>query len=521
MAVRKKVRRTAPVIDRGQILTGNQLAKFTALTALFAILADAAVSHGLTWENDPYWTYWITKTFLIATVFGVGTALIGIGRLRGAIIAAVHTLILTIYYWTFSPIGLPSSPTWLDLEHTWLTGLPIHFGVIYLGYLTALWLWRNRSAEFLEPRTLAIQALMAGVLITLVSGLLTSLITSEYPGGTWYLVRLLITVAFLVLWWGTAGRRLSSAVIGGITLAFIWATYSHFLGPIGLPDTPLRIFNEAPPPAVVQWQDYNQIWLISLPIYIAVMTAIMALFSISERARITRYLLVSLISVAAVAAAVELIVPDKDLAKTATLKAEGSVLVESGQFYSNQFVDAQGTISLIAEDKGGDRVTSLPPHDRLEINANIKVDSHTVEIDVKHPMVEDPYGRHTTWWGVGYDVGHHGKSGIGTSKLPPIKSSIAVFGLGDVSVDGQVVASGVPVHVMTAEKGFPQNMHLEMDVGDEHMKKLSGIPTDHLRVLWKDYEASIPKPDSGKYLLGNLSLLGLLAGGLAINRKER
>lgn len=37
--------------------------KFTAAVALLAILSDAAVGHALLWENDPYWTYWITKTF--------------------------------------------------------------------------------------------------------------------------------------------------------------------------------------------------------------------------------------------------------------------------------------------------------------------------------------------------------------------------------------------------------------------------------------------------------------------------
>jgi hypothetical protein len=81
-------------------------------------LRDAAVEHGLTWENDPYWTYWITKTFLIATVFGLGTAWFGISEGRGAVITVVHTVILTVYYWSLSPIGLPSSPDWLDVEHT-------------------------------------------------------------------------------------------------------------------------------------------------------------------------------------------------------------------------------------------------------------------------------------------------------------------------------------------------------------------------------------------------------------------
>lgn len=75
----------------------------------------------LLWENDPYWTYWITKTFLIATVFGLGTAWLGMGIGRGAAITAVHTVVLTAYYWSLSPIGLPSHPEWLDLEHTWVT----------------------------------------------------------------------------------------------------------------------------------------------------------------------------------------------------------------------------------------------------------------------------------------------------------------------------------------------------------------------------------------------------------------
>src|SRR5437764_11355059 len=107
-------------------------AKFTAAVALLAILADATVGHALAWENDPYWTYWITKTFLIATIFGFGTAWFGIGVKQGASITVVHTVVLTVYYWSLSPIGLPGHPEWLDLEHTWVPGVPIHFGVIFL-----------------------------------------------------------------------------------------------------------------------------------------------------------------------------------------------------------------------------------------------------------------------------------------------------------------------------------------------------------------------------------------------------
>ncbi|MGH2686458.1 MAG: hypothetical protein ACRDJP_13420, partial [Actinomycetota bacterium] len=258
---------------RNTRLTPAEVARFTAITALLAIFADAAVGHGLTWENDPYWTYWITKTFLIATVFGLGTAWFGIGVLRGAVITAVHTVVLTVYYWTFSPIGLPSSPEWLDLEHTWATGLPIHFGVIYLGYLLALWLWRRRAVRANDEESIArgTSALLTALGIVVLSGGLASLFLGDFPGFTWFLVRLLLTVPFLLWWWAWAGRDRISAVVGGIVLAFVWATYSHFLGPIGLPDTPLRIFDASPPPATVEWPDYRQLWLISFPVYLVTM----------------------------------------------------------------------------------------------------------------------------------------------------------------------------------------------------------------------------------------------------------
>lgn len=100
----------AAVHHSTRMTSTRDLAKFTAAVALFAILADAAIGHALLWENDPYWTYWITKTFLIATVFALGTAWFGTGAGRGAVITAVHTIVLTVYYWSLSPIGLPSHP---------------------------------------------------------------------------------------------------------------------------------------------------------------------------------------------------------------------------------------------------------------------------------------------------------------------------------------------------------------------------------------------------------------------------
>jgi hypothetical protein len=101
---------------RGQTsgsLSLRDVCKFTAMAALLAIFVDAVIGHAILWGNDPYWTYWITDTLLMATVFGLGTTWLGVGLFKSAVITAINMMLLTIYYWSFSPIGLVSRP---DLE---------------------------------------------------------------------------------------------------------------------------------------------------------------------------------------------------------------------------------------------------------------------------------------------------------------------------------------------------------------------------------------------------------------------
>jgi hypothetical protein len=133
------------------------------------------------------------------------------------------------------------------------------------------------------------------------------------------------------------------------------------------------------------------------------------------------------------------------------------------------------------------------------------------------PMIDDPLGQFTTWWGVSFNAHHHGRSGIGTNKLPNIKSQLAAFGMGDVKMDGQLVAAGVSVHVMTASKGLPQNQHLELDVGDSRMTPLPFIPSGHLRVLWNNYSGKIPNISSARYIGGDIVLAVALVGALWLN----
>jgi hypothetical protein len=503
-------------------MTARQTARFTAVVAVLAIFFDAAVGHGLMWENDPYWTYWITKTFLIATVFGLGTAWFGLGAGRGAIITAVHTIILTVYYWTFSPVGLPSSPEWLDLEHTWITGLPIHFGVIYLGYLTALWLWRRRTRQAEEAAAeVGTAAVIAGVVITIVAGGLSTLALGDFPGFTWFLVRILLTVPYLLWWWAWAGRDQVSAVAGGVVLALVWATYAHFLGPVGLPDTPLRLLNAPPPPATVEWLDYGQLWLVSFPIYAASMVVVLLTDAMRSQRQAIGGPVVAAVILGAVLPLMGARASEQNLSQDGTrasIEASGPVRVETGPFYGNAFQPATGRISVEAEDMGG-RVTPLPPHDRLTVSSIVAFGGVSYEVAVEEPLVSHPMGEHTTWWGVGLDVSHHGLSGIGTGRLPGIESSVAAFGMGEISIDGRTVATGVPVHVMTADAGLPAGASLELDVGTEEIA-VAGLPAGHLRVLWSDHSEVVEDPANARYAIGGVVLVALLAAALLLGRRE-
>ena len=508
----------------GRALSTREVAKFSAAVSLLAILSDAAVGHGLLWENDPYWTYWITKTFLIATVFALGTAWLGTGIGRGAVITLVHTIVLTVYYWTLSPIGLPSHPNWLDLEHTWITGVPVHFAVIYLGYVVTLWIWRRRPRDDGAPGREALAALIAGAAIVLVAGLAAAAAVGDFPGITWFVVRLLITVPFLLLWWTLAGRDWPAAVGGAITLALIWGAYGHYLSPSGLPDFPLRITSDEPPPADVEWLDYRELWLISVPIYLLVSGIVLAaVVPVLTRARLAAAPTAAMVGL--VAAPLLIGIPFVDAGgDDARVEATGRAQLERGEWYSNDFSRADAAITVVAEDRGG-RVSPLPPHDEVRLEARVThPDGETYEIVANKPLVDDPLGRHGTWWGVGLDEWHHGESGIGSDRLPAIHSAVALFAVGEVRRDGELIAAGVPVHVMTADEGLPGR--LELNVGDE-ATPVQGLPDDRLRVVWDDFTGGGQKdPTWARYSVGTtvlaiLLVLAFLANARAVATVER
>jgi hypothetical protein len=524
-----------PSNTNAEPLSISDLFKFTALASLSAIFADAAIAHAMLWGNDPYWSYWVTDTLLMATVFGLGTAWLGIGPGRGAIITAVHVTILTAYYWSLSPIALPSQPEWLDLERTWLTGLPVHFGVYYLGYLVALSLWKRRSAAATRGSArmaapLARTAGIAGVTaagVVIVAGFLQTLLTSEFPGATWFIVRIAVAFPFTLAWWAMAGDGRSSAVCGGILLGFLLITYGHYLAPVGLPNPSLRLLAENPPPAAVHWLSYRQEFLVLLPV-----TQLVALAGYLIASRWTAFpgryrslwrrgdrgwVIAALVVLIAAGAATSVYTDPE--ANRATIVSTGSGNLEQGARYGGELVATAATLSMTVEDRNTHR-TSLPPRDRVNIKASIPSTDPagtTYVVEATTPMVTDPQGRFTTWSGVGFNVWHHGRSGIGTAKLPPMKSEVAVFALGNISVDGRIIAAGVPVHAMTSSR---EGARLELDIGDPDFS-LPGIPGGHLRAVWAEYDGGHARyRDYARYGLGSAVLVILLAFAIVIVRRQ-
>lgn len=514
----------------------SEVAKFTALAAILAIFADAAIAHPILWGNDPYWSYWITDTLLMATVYGLGTAVLGVGMVQGTIITAFHITILTTYYWILSPIGLPSSPEWLDFEHTWLTGLPVHFGVYFLGYLVALWLWNKRLTVRATPtdespdalrRTAGI-ALATAVGVVVVAGLLQTLLLHEFPQVTWFIVRIAVAFPFCLAWWRMAGRGQKSSIWGGIILGFLLLTYSHFLGAIGLPNESLRLFEDNPPPADVHWLSYREEFLVLLPLtqLVAVIGYLISSRGLAvhdeENDRWMRTNLISIIVSMALLIGVGAITfiytgPEADVA---TINATGQASLETGAPFSGEMTAVNATLSMTVKNRNTHR-TPLNPHDQVSINAKISGEdsANTVYvIEAAHAMVNDPLGRFTTWAGVGFNVWHHGRSGIGSEELPAIKSDVAVYALGDISVNGQKIASGVPVHVMNSR--IPGVGGVELNFGDPEFP-VPGIANGHLRVVWPNYTGGHGRVrDYARYAWGGTILIILLAFAIVGNRQD-
>lgn len=182
---------------------------------------------------------------------------------------------------------------------------------------------------------------------------------------------------------------------------------------------------------------------------------------------------------------------------------------------------ADAVLSMTVQNRNTHRAP-LPPQDEVNLHAVVPsgdAQNRIYEIQASAPMVSEPRGRFTTWEGVGLDVWHHGRSGIGTPRLPAMRSDVAVYAIGTIWADDQIVASGVPVHAMTSAR---DGARLELDVGDLDFP-IPGVAEGHLRATWAEYDSNYTRRgDYAKYGFGSGVLIILLGFVMAaVHRQTR
>jgi hypothetical protein len=493
-------------------LSVRDTGKFGVLVGFSAIFIDAVIAHGLFWENDPYWTYWITKTFLITTVMIAGTAFLGIGIVQGLILTAVHTAILEVYYEFLAPIGLPQEPQWLDDNHLYTTGIPVHYLAILTGYFIALWIWRRATRQAVAqdgkdpatPAALAVSSLASTLVILVLSGIITNaILLGEFPGVTYFVQHLLIGFVFLYLWSAYVGMAGAGWIVGALMLSLTWACYAIYLGPTGLPETIAYLTN-------------HQIWSRAFP-----GDFVAALVGLFIAIRLLPRLSPRLAFAAPVLALLLFVTPDRAEAKPRGLHASASASGDAARVTGPNSVDmhsvqpANGSISINVVE-GGNRWSPVQAHDWIDLTAEFTAPDGNYKVVVDQAMPRHPLGKYTTWNGVALMHEMHGPTGIGTNKLPLMKPDISLYGWGKVWRNGELISPMAPVHAMVTSKGAMPGVMLEVNSED---KLLPDAPDGYITVMWPRVDTlRMPRQTlRNVQILGWVGLIGLalLFGWLA------
>jgi hypothetical protein len=471
--------------------------KFGLLVGIGAILTDAIVAHGLFWDNDPYWTYWVTKTLLITTVFTLGTSLFGIGIKQGLGITLAHTAILEVYYQWFAPVGLPQEPEWLDINHVWITGTPAHYLAILTGYLTALWIWRRNALPEsfrteTSPRSIASVVLVTCLLALLLDGALTfGIIRHEFPGITYFIQHLLVAFVVTFAWSAFVGFERLGWLIGAIGLSFIWLGYDMYLGPIGLP-------------ASIRYLTYEELWFQAFP---GGLVAALIGFYLAPRA----YYVAEHRRLPAVTTALllMLLVPALSRAEglPASTSSSGSMMLVTGPEPTNMnsAVMGEGSINVSVVEKGN-RWSHVQNTDAVDVKATFVANGVRWEVNISKPMPRHPLGKYTTWNGVVFNHEMHGNTGIGSGKIPRVKPEIALWGWAEVKKDGEVVSMMAPAHVMVMRSGATPGIMLEVATED---KSLLAAPDGYLTAIWHTIseERTPSQSENSRKMMGWFALI--------------
>lgn len=87
---------------------------------------------------------------------------------------------------------------------------------------------------------------------------------------------------------------------------------------------------------------------------------------------------------------------------------------------------------------------------------------HHYRVVLRH-VVKAPFPGYHVHGGVMIDLYHHGLTGTGTPLMPKVKTYAALWGLGDVYIDGKRADTNVVMHMMTTEVVRDRNYHLALN----------------------------------------------------------
>lgn len=196
---------------------------------------------------------------------------------------------------------------------------------------------------------------------------------------------------------------------------------------------------------------------------------------------------------------------------SASARASGQVQVVVGDdpFDLASTEAGEGTIELDVTNVG-DRWSHVQNTDVISLTAEITHGGDEIRVSIEEAMPRHPKGKYTTWFGVAYDAGHHGRTGIGTSELPALRPEISLWGYADVELNGETIGRSVPAHAMVMPEGEITGILLEVETEE---RRLEGLPGGYLTAQWATIdEMSLPEAQERQQeLFGWLLTLAVIA----------
>ncbi len=206
------------------------------------------------------------------------------------------------------------------------------------------------------------------------------------------------------------------------------------------------------------------------------------------------------------------------LPASASASGEGMIVTGSDPYNMDSTEPIEGTILIDVVDVG-DRQSPLQNIDKVSVDARFSTSDSDYEISITEPMLG--HGRQPTWFGVGYNQKMHGKTNIGTDRLPEVEPDIVVWGWARILKNGKEIHPKAPANIKVMRKGPLNGITLAIETDE---KLLSDTPDGYLHVRWPGLDKlTLPKQQrkmQSRLGWGGLIFLNIWFGWLAMREES-